>query len=158
MQISDYQKYLKVTSIIDLISGGLTLAMGVMALTGAAMTALVDPAAIANAGADVTDAALALGGTGLVLGSMGLVSFFSGLFSFLEGILGLRASKDATQIMPVWYFAVVNLAFAGVSIAAGFALGSAPLVSFVHIALSVVMFWAANNIKCQLYPSQVSAA
>ena len=62
----------------------------------------------------------------------------------------MRAAKDPTKIMPVWVLSIVSLVLNILALGSSIFGGVAPadlLRSVLALAVSGLMFWAANNIK-----------
>lgn len=144
MEKSQNQKILKVISIIEIVLACIGILFGIMGAAGGGLLAS-DPTA---AGEIASEAGLTAGSlsAGVIGASVGVI--IANLINILIGVLGLRASKDATKIMPVWYFAIAGLVLGVIgtvaSIATGTGLGNLP-----SLALSAFVFWVANNIKAE---------
>jgi hypothetical protein len=77
---------------------------------------------------------------------------FAGAVELAVGLLGLRASNDASKIMPVWVLSLISLVGQVVGFIMGIVQGTAMnglLSSLVSLALAGLMFWAANNVKAE---------
>lgn len=149
MNRSGSQKALFVISIIEIVSGTFAFLAGIMAtlaggiLGGAAGNATQE---LADAGVSAADA----GAASAITVVLGLVLIITAIISVVEGILGIRASRDATKIMPVWILAIIALVSVIVSLIVSIVNGTFAANAGSNIASLLInggMFWIANNIK-----------
>lgn len=148
MEKSGSQKFLKVVSIIDIIVGILLLILGVMIIVSGTNPNQAELASLEASGVTSDEVAAYLQIARLAM----VVSIVSGLINLIEGILGVRAANDPSKIMPVWILSLLGLIASAVTIIAGIAhingLNFEPS-QILSLALSILMFWVANNIKNQ---------
>lgn len=150
MNRSGSQKFLLVMSIINIVFGALGIIIGLMAMAGGAVIGAVNTPEITSAfnesGVPQSAAAIMV-----VAGSMLIV--ITSIVDVIVGILGVRAANDNQKIMPVWVLCLIDLVLTVVSVGMTLAQGNAfsdpsNIFSIVlTLALSVLMFYAANNIK-----------
>lgn len=137
-------------SIIEIVSGALSLIAGLMAtLAGGVMGGAVSSMSadqLAEAGVTAADAGMLSVATSM----MAVILIVAAAVSILEGVLGIRAANDASKIMPVWILAIIGLVGAVITIIVSIANGSfaANAVSnIITLVIDGLMFWIANNIK-----------
>lgn len=121
-----------------------TLAGGAMG--GAVSSMSADQ--LAEAGVTAADAGMLSVATSM----MAVILIVAAAVSILEGVLGIRAAKDASKIMPVWILAIIGLVGAVITIIVSIANGSfaANAVSnIITLVIDGLMFWIANNIKTE---------
>lgn len=140
MERSTSQKVLLVFSILEIIGAALTLfgAMALIAATGV----------IGMSGSELSSDELA---AGISLGAIGsILLIISGVWSLLCGIFGIRAANDNQKIMVVWVFVIIGLVLCIISIISSIINGdfaSNALSLLISLALNIIMFVVANNIK-----------
>ena len=134
MQNINSNTVLKVTSIINAITGGFGMTLGLSALVfgGFAVTGA--------AGAD-----LAAGGV-FAMGA-GVLAILSAIFDFAFGIFGIRAANGTGSIDLAWTMAVIALILTVLSAIGSFATGMLGFSVLVRLAFVGAAFWAANDIK-----------
>ena len=127
---------MKVVGILGIIFGVIALIFGVLAFIGSSMTS-VD--------LELTPEQLKL------VKITGIAAVVLALITLLEGIFSVRAANDFSKIMPAWIFAIISLVANVVdgvlSIARGGTDGSSMVSIVLSIALSCLVFVAANNMK-----------
>ena len=110
----------------------------------------VTPADLSSAAAETGVAAEELLGVGFILG---VALVFGGIIDIVLGILGIRTANDNQKIMPVWWLSLIALILGVIGCIMGVAQGTITgnqIASTVwSIAISLFMFWIANNIKRQ---------
>ena len=129
MTVESSSKTLKIFGILGIIFGIIGAVVGLLALAGGGLIAADD----AESGALVMVA--------------GIIATISGIVSVIQGILSVRAAKDNTKIKPAWIFALVSLAFGIIGAVSTLAEGGNVISSLPPIAISVLVFMAANTIK-----------
>ena len=78
----------------------------------------------------------------------GLVLLVSGIVELLQGIFSKNAAKDTSKIMPAWIFAVIGVATSVISLVYGAVKDITSVFSgIVSVAISILIFFAANTIK-----------
>ena len=136
MTLDTSRKILKVVGILGIIFGVIALIFGVLAFIGSSMTS-VD--------LELTPEQLKL------VKITGIAAVVLALITLLEGIFSVRAANDFSKIMPAWIFAIISLVANVVdgvlSIARGGTDGSSMVSIVLSIALSCLVFVAANNNK-----------
>lgn len=143
MQRSGFQKALLVFSIIDIIGAAFAFIAAAMLIVGGGLAATTEGPGVEGMTAAETGAA------GILIG---LAMLLMGVVCLIEGILGIRASKDAQKIMPVWVLSLIGLIGTIVSSVMSIANGSAAsdIPSFLAgLISSAATFWIANSIKKQ---------
>lgn len=149
MERSGSQKILRVISIIDIVGGVLMLILGLMTtvagglLGGAAGSATLD---LVEEGIDPSD----VGALSMLTTALAVIVIVEAIISIIEGVLGLRAAKDATKIMPVWILAIITLVASAIGLIMVFVNGtfaSDGITSICTLVMDGLMFWIANNIK-----------
>ena len=149
MERSESQKIVRVLSIIDIVAAVLYMIMGIMVIAGGA---LMLGASTGAAGAEVIAEGLTTADVGGMASFAGIGVFVAGAVELAVGLLGLRASNDASKIMPVWVLSLISLVGQVVGFIMGIVQGTAMnglLSSIVSLALAALMFWAANNVKAE---------
>ena len=133
MSFETSQKILKVFGIIDIVFGILGILVGILALAGGGMLSVTDESMAEYAGMALV---------------AGVIAVVAGIVSLLQGIFSVRASKDASKIMPAWIFAIIGLVMSVIQLFTNFSKGGSSIVSsVVSIGLSALIFVAANTIK-----------
>ncbi|MDO4538590.1 MAG: hypothetical protein Q4B54_10550 [Coriobacteriales bacterium] len=150
MNRSGSQKFLLVVSIINIVFGALAVIMGLLAMTGGAVIGAVNTPEVTSAFdeagmAQSTAAALVMGGSMLII--------ITSVIDIVIGILGVRAANDNQKIMPVWVLCLIDLVLTIIGVIVSLVQngslgsGSSMLSNILSIAMTVLMFYAANNIK-----------
>lgn len=138
---------IRVVSILNYIEGAIYLLGAAFFFVGGAMLGTADPASTTELVQETGMSASEMAGmTGMV--GAGLV--ISGIMALIIGFLGMRAYKDPSKIMPVWVLSIISLVLSILALGFSIFSGSAPadlLRPVVTVAMSGLMFWAANNIK-----------
>ena len=147
MERSNSQKIIRVISIFDIIGAVLILLMGLMAIMGGALVGV-------GGGTEQVAEGLTAAEAGGIASMLGVAMLAPGIVSDITGILGIRASNDASKIMPVWVLAIVDLVLQVLSLISSFASGapmdaSSIIGSIVGVGIAGLMFWAANNVKAE---------
>ena len=135
--MSNSQKYIKVISIIDIIFGVIGLIIGVLGATGGFLVAS------GATGADVAATDAAGFGAAMVIVALSCV------FTIIVGILGLRAAKDASKIMPVFVLSIISLVIGVVSLIMSVTGGSFKASDLTGLVGSALMVFCANNVRKQ---------
>lgn len=147
MQSANSPKVLKVTSIISIVLGidgaliaALVLASGIMLRTGAISTTpeLVEAFSSMGVGAHASAAAVI---------AMGAILLTGALIDLAMGITGIRATKDYSKIGPVWVLSAISLSLITITTFCSIVQGAFAAECLFDIALSGLLFWAANDIK-----------
>ncbi len=142
MERSGSQKALLVISIIEIVGAALSLIAGIS--TGL-LGGLVGTAGVQG---QLTPQEVASGTAGLAI--LSAIIIISGVWSLLCGIFGIRAANDNQKIMIVWVFALIGVILGVIGLIYSFVNGSFAqnaLTMIVALALDVLLFWIANNIK-----------
>ena len=135
MSLETSKKVLKISGIICIVVGIIMLIFGILATLGGGYAA-VDT----SAGIDEETAGLALVG--------GILSFVYGIILLIEGIFSVRGAKNSAKIMPAWIFAIIGLISSAYDLFTNLGSGlSAISSSIIGLAISALVFVAANNIK-----------
>lgn len=136
------QLFLRVISIFDIALGILSVVAGVVALSGGTFlgTGSGRVATEAAAAMDVT----IVGGTYSLLGVFALLA---GLLAITEGVLGLRAARDASHIMPVWVISLVGLVFGIVDLAIVVSQQADMTAAVIDLMAAALLFWVVNDIR-----------
>ncbi len=148
MERSGSQKALFVLSVITIVVGCIGVILALLTILGGVGIKLLSPEELAQAGLSTKGAGKATA----ALTALSIVTFISSAVSLLAGVLGIRASKDNTKILPVWIIALISLIFSIISIVIAIINGITPgsVVSLViDIVWSAIFFAVANNIKMQ---------
>lgn len=140
MEMSISRKVLNVASIIDYVAGFFELALCALAVFGGVV-------GIAGSGAAENVAGFV--GSSTVLG-VGIYMGINGLMAVLSGYLGRRAVKDPAKVMPIWFVSLVSLILGAADVVIDL-MNKVPASdmsgSFVGLAIAIVIFVIANNIK-----------
>ena len=137
MTLDTSKKILKIMGILCVI-------FGILSVISAALLMVGGKAAIASGELDVPADAMRLITFGCIFGIV------AGLVTFLQGIFSTRAAKDFSKIQPAWIFAIIGLATSVIDAVYGVinnTSGSTIATAAISIALSVLVFAAANTIK-----------
>ncbi len=148
MERTGSQKALFVLSILSVIFGGLGVILALLALLGGIGLGLLTPEQLAEVGLSNRGAGKATA----ILTTISIIALLSSAFSLLIGILGIRAAKDNSKIMPVWVLALIDLIFTIISTVVSLLNGASfdEIISFIFgIIFSAIIFALANNIKKQ---------
>ena len=147
MERSNSQKIIRVISIFDIIGAVLILLMGLMAIMGGALVGV-------GGGTEQVVEGMTAAEAGGLASLLGVFMLIPGVVSLITGILGIRASNDASKIMPVWVLSIIGLVLQVISLISSFT-GGAPvdastiMGSIVSVGIAGLMFWAANNVKAE---------
>ena len=147
MNNSTSQTIIRVVSILNYIEGAIYLLGAAFFFVGGAMLGTADSASTAQL---VQETGLSAGEMAGMTGVVGVGLVVSGIIALIIGFLGMRAAKDPTKIMPVWVLSIVSLVLNILALGSSIFGGVAPadlLRSVLALAVSGLMFWAANNIK-----------
>lgn len=142
------QRILRTLSIIEIVFAILTIIFGILSLMGGTAVSVGDPsltAELAQNGMTQSEA------SGMLFG-LGITTILDGVLSIIIAIFGIRASNDASKIMPAWYFAVLGLALSVFDVILKVVNGTVTenLASLLSsLALSILMFWVCNNVKAE---------
>ena len=142
MERSGSQKALLVLSIIEIIGAVLALIAGIS--TGL-LGGLVGTAGMEG---QLTAKEVAVGSASLAI--ISAIIIISAVWSLLCGIFGIRAANDNQKIMIVWVFALIGVILGVIGLIYAIANGSFgqnALSMIIGLALNVLLFWIANNIK-----------
>ena len=134
MQDINSNQVLKITSILNTISGGLGVALGIVAIAAGGF------ALAGGAGAD-------LAATGAMAAGVGGLAVCTSLFDLILGILGIKAANGNGQINAVWMMSLIALALTVISTIASIATGTFGIFSILGLAFVGATYWAANDIK-----------
>lgn len=136
------QMFLRVISIFDIALGILSVVAGVVALSGGTFlgTGSGRVATEAAAAMDVT----IVGGTYSLLGVFALLA---GPLAITEGVLGRRAARDASRIMPVWVISLVGLVFGIVNLAIVVSRQADMTAAVIDLMAAALLFWVVNDIR-----------
>ena len=139
MTVEQSRSILKVTGILSIVFSVFGLLLGVLAIAGGGF--------VASTGAGDSEAV----SSGMVVAILGVLVIIGAFIGLIRGIFSLNASKDFSKIMPAWILAIIDLIFRGLTTAAQVATGtlnSSSMFSVLsNIAISVLIFMAANTIK-----------
>ena len=135
MDLETSKKILKIFGILDIIFGIIGIIVGLLAFAGGGLVAASDQSEAGVIGA----------GIAVILG---VILVISGIVSLLQGIFSVRAAKDTSKIMPAWVFAIIGIITSIISVISSWGKGTSSIVgSIVSLAIGVLIFIAANNIK-----------
>ena len=136
MSLDLSKKVLKISGIFAVVVGIFGIIFGALAVAGGGMiTASQDYSEFSE---EVTAAALV----------GGIVLLVMCIISLIEGILSVRAASDSAKIMPAWVFAILGIASSVIDLITSFGEGVSGIFgSLVGLALSILIFVAANTIK-----------
>ena len=150
MKRSGSQKVLLVLSILTIIGAVISLLMAVFSFFGAGMLIQLPASDVASLSQETGMTQEGMGG---LLAGLGIIGVVSALVGLIRGVFGLRASKDATKVGPLWVFSVIGLALSIASIVFGLVTGAREFSklagAFGGLLGSLIMFVIANNIKRQ---------
>lgn len=153
MSIQTSKTILKVTGILAIIFGVIGLIGAVFFLAGGSLVGA------GVAAGEITDLdTKTTGALTFIAIFLGCLLLFRGIVDLLEGIFSLRAAKDEQKIMPAWVFSLIGLILSILSGISAFVTTPAAessstnaqtsvLSVILSIALSALIFYAANNIK-----------
>ena len=138
MSLETSKKVLKVSGILGIIFGALSLIAGIMVFaTGGAIAANLDVTVNENAAAV---AGISIAG--------GIMMILAGIVALLEGVFSLRGAKNSSKIMPAWVFAILGIVSGAINLISNFGNGASAIASsVVSLLISVLVFVAANTIK-----------
>ena len=134
MSLDTSNKILKVTGILSIIGGALMFVLGLVTVIGGGAIGIV---------AEAQDEAV-VGGIAVFAG---LMILFGAAVTLLEGIFSVRAAKDNSKINPAWIFAIIGLVSSIISMITNIANGGSIFSGVISLALSILIFVAANTIK-----------
>ena len=134
MQNINSKQVLKITSILNIISGGLGIAFGIIALAAGGF------AAAGGAGSDLAE-------TGAIAILIGVFAVCAYLFDLILGILGVKAANGNGQIKAVWTMSLIALVLSAISLISSIATGTFGISTLASLAFVGATFWAANDIK-----------
>ena len=139
MSVETSQKILKVFGIIAIVIGALGLLGGILTIIGGGVLG----AGFSGLTDDVAGGSL-VGGVVILTG---IVVVISAIVTLLEGIFSVRAAKDSSKIMPAFVFAIIGLASGAIGLIRAIASGSGIFSGLISLAISCLVFWAANTIR-----------
>lgn len=150
MQRSTDQKVIRIASFFNIAQAVLSACLSIFFFVGTSFVVSADPSEVADL---VQETGLTTAELGNYTSMLGYMSGFTALLELVLGILGLRASNDASKIMPVWVLAIVSVLSNIVTIARLVMQGtpgSSLLQSILPLVISAVVLYSANNIKSQI--------
>ena len=136
MNLNVSKAILKVVGIISTILGGLGTAAGVYFIIAALITTQAPQLGDAN------DLATIL--------IIGIILLIISIMPLLQGIFALRGASNSSKIMPAWIFSVISLILSACGLMANaidFLGLKVILASSVALAISIIIFLAANTIR-----------
>ena len=145
MERSQSQKVIRILSIINIIGAVLFIILGFMVIAGGALAG-------ASGGSEIVAEGITAAEAGGLVSIGGIVFVVIGIIEMLIGILGIRASNDASKIMPVWWLSLISLVMQVAGLVATFVQGGGTngiIGTIASIAVAALMFWAANNVKAE---------
>lgn len=152
MSLQTSKTILKISGILAIIFGVLGLIGAIVLLAGGGLVGVgVAAGEITNLDTKTT------GAITFIAIFLGCLLFVGGVVNLLEGIFSLRAVKDEQKIMPAWIFALISLILSIINFISSFTINSSAasgsnnaqniLSLILSIAISALIFYAANNIK-----------
>ncbi len=78
-----------------------------------------------------------------------IVLIIACIFEIIVGILGLRAAKDASKVMPVFVLSIISLVIGVISLIMGITGGSFKASDLTSVVGSALMVFCANNVRKQ---------
>ena len=147
MERSGSQKVLLVLSILNIILAAFVILASLLTIAGGALVGAVPAEEVADS---LAETGLTQGQASAAFSAIGLVILIPGALMLLVGILGVRAANNNQKIMPVWVLSVISLVMWVISIVIAVmngTVGTDIAPNLVSIAIAVLTFWIANNIK-----------
>ena len=147
MERSGSQKVLLVLSILNIILAAFVILASLLTIAGGALVGAVPAEEVADS---LAETGLTQGQASAAFSAIGLVILIPGALMLLVGILGVRAANNNQKIMPVWVLSVISLVMWVISIVMAVmngTVGTDVAPNLVSIAIAVLTFWIANNIK-----------
>ncbi len=147
MERSGSQKVLLVLSILNIILAAFVILASLLTIAGGALVGAVPAEEVADS---LAETGLTQGQASAAFSAIGLVILIPGALMLLIGILGVRAANNNQKIMPVWVLSVISLVMWVISIVIAVmngTVGTDIAPNLVSIAIAVLTFWIANNIK-----------
>ena len=132
--MSNSQKYIKIVSILNVISGALYVVFALLAVLGVGLAG----DAMSQMEEAPSNAAIAA-----FIGSL----LVSGAITLVAGILGLRAAKDASQIKPVFKLALVSFVITLINVILGAVGNNLDLGQVMELVAPALMLWCSYNVK-----------
>ena len=132
--MSNSQKYIKIVSILNVISGAAYVVFAVLAVLG---VGLAGDAMSQMEGAPSNAAIVAFIGSLLVSGAITLVS----------GILGLGAAKDASKIKPVFTLSLIGFVITLLNVILGAVGNNLDIGQIMELLAPALMLWCSYNVK-----------
>ena len=132
--MSNSQKYIKIVSILNVISGAAYVLFALLAVLG---VGLAGDAMSQMDGAPSKAAIVAFIGTLLVSGAITLIS----------GILGLRAAKDASKIKPVFTLSLIGFVITLLNVVLGAIGNNLDIGQIMELVAPALMLWCSYNVK-----------
>ena len=135
------RKILKIVGILTIIGAVLSLLGGVLMLVGGGAVGASAPEA-------ATDPEVQSGVATLIVA--GVIVLISGVVSLISGIVSVKASKENRYGKVAWIFAIIGIVMSVVRAISTIAQGASLtniLSVLLNIALSVMIYFAANTIK-----------
>ena len=132
--MSNSQKYIKMVSILNVISGAAYVVFALLAVLG---VGLAGDAMSQMEGAPSNAAIVAFIGSLLVSGAITLVS----------GILGLGAAKDASKIKPVFTLSLIGFVITLLNVILGAVGNNLDIGQIMELVAPALMLWCSYNVK-----------
>ncbi|MBR5340876.1 MAG: hypothetical protein IK151_03000 [Erysipelotrichaceae bacterium] len=132
--MSNSQKYIKMVSILNVISGAAYVVFALLAVLG---VGLAGDAMSQMEGAPSNAAIAAFIGSLLVSGAITLVS----------GILGLGAAKDASKIKPVFTLSLIGFVITLLNVILGAVGNNLDIGQIMELVAPALMLWCSYNVK-----------
>ena len=132
--MSNSRKYIKIVSILNVISGAAYVVFALLAVLG---VGLAGDAMSQMEGAPSKTAIVAFIGSLLVSGAITLVS----------GILGLGAAKDASKIKPVFTLSLIGFVITLLNVILGAVGNNLDIGQIMELVAPALMLWCSYNVK-----------
>ena len=132
--MSNSQKYIKIVSILNVISGAAYVLFALLAVLG---VGLAGDAMSQMEGAPSKTAIVVFVGSLLV----------SGAITLLAGILGLGAAKDASKIKPVFTLSLIGFVITVLNIVLSAVANNLDIGQIVELVAPALMLWCSYNVK-----------
>lgn len=150
MERSTSQKVLLVISIISIIGAVFALLAGIMGIFGGGFIGAMSSGEAASL---IEETGMAQGDLAGILMGLGFIGIITAIVGMIQGIFGIRASKDATQIGPVWFLAIVSVVLSAIGLALDVFVNHKPFgemgSQLISLAWSCLTLWICYNIKQQ---------
>lgn len=150
MERSTSQKVLLVISIISIIGAVFALLAGIVGIFGSGFIGAMSSGEAASL---IEETGMTQGDLSGILMGLGFGGILTAVIGVIEGVLGIRASKDATQIGPVWFLAIASVVLSVIGLVLDVFVNHKPFgemgSQLFSLAWACLTLWICYNIKQQ---------